>query len=281
MNWTAINTAIMGWMLASSGLTTGNVVWERNNKGRPPGNGPFLSLLLRSLGRIGQDWVDVEDNFLTLVDDDVDAVLFASNELTVTAHAYVSGDGPVQLTTTGTLPTGLALLTGYWIIVIDANTIQLAASFKDSKDAVLVPVTFSDDPAGTHTIEDTPTTVRAGIEVNYVQRGERSAILTVQYFRGHTAMATLADTPEAILEGIMANLNSQANRALLDPAVGILSFGNIIAGGVVFNSSIFEPRAIMDIRLSLQSEVIETGTYIERVLTEGTLDGDVHTNTIE
>lgn len=47
--------------------------------------------------------------------------------LTVTAHGYVAGAGPFRLTTAGTLPTGLALLTNYWVVsVIDANTITLS-----------------------------------------------------------------------------------------------------------------------------------------------------------
>jgi hypothetical protein len=47
--------------------------------------------------------------------------------ITVTAHGYTAGMGPFTLTTTGTLPTGLALLTQYWVAsVVDANTITLA-----------------------------------------------------------------------------------------------------------------------------------------------------------
>ena len=51
-----------------------------------------------------------------------------TNQITLTGHDFVTGETVVRLTTTDTLPTGLALLTDYWVIVIDANTIQLASS---------------------------------------------------------------------------------------------------------------------------------------------------------
>lgn len=46
--------------------------------------------------------------------------------ITITAHGYVAGAGPFTLTTTGALPTGLALNTRYWVAsVVDANTVTL------------------------------------------------------------------------------------------------------------------------------------------------------------
>lgn len=56
------------------------------------------------------------------------AALFASGTLTATNHKLFPGDGPIQLTTTTTLPTGLALATNYWAIVVDANNFKLATS---------------------------------------------------------------------------------------------------------------------------------------------------------
>src|SRR5438045_9044909 len=47
---------------------------------------------------------------------------------TATAHGLVTGTGPVVLTTSGTLPAGLALLTRYWPIVLTAYTFKLATS---------------------------------------------------------------------------------------------------------------------------------------------------------
>lgn len=93
----------------------------------------------------------------TITDDDVDAVVFASNQLTITGHALQTGDGPFQFTTTDTLPTGIELATDYWAIVIDANTIQIAASLDDALNGTAVA--FSDGGTGTHTLSDTADTM--------------------------------------------------------------------------------------------------------------------------
>lgn len=58
----------------------------------------------------------------TFVDGDVNV---GNEQITVTSHGYATGQGPIRLSTTGTLPTGLALSTDYFIIRVDSNTIQL------------------------------------------------------------------------------------------------------------------------------------------------------------
>lgn len=49
-----------------------------------------------------------------------------------------------QLTSTGTLPAGLATTTDYYIIVVDENTIQFAASLADSIAEPPVPIDITD-----------------------------------------------------------------------------------------------------------------------------------------
>ena len=93
-----------------------------------------------------------------IADDDVDTTDFANNELDITGHATETGDGPIQTSTSDTLPTGLALLTNYFVIKKDANTIQLATSRANALAGTAVA--FSDVGVGTHTIEDTATTTR-------------------------------------------------------------------------------------------------------------------------
>lgn len=90
---------------------------------------------------------------VTIADDDVDTVDNANNELDLTSHAYLSGDGPVQLTTSDTLPTGLSTGTNYFVHKVGSGTISLHTSRIDAitgSDAV----TFSDTGTGTHTIVD-------------------------------------------------------------------------------------------------------------------------------
>lgn len=66
-----------------------------------------------------------QDNVDTFVDGDVNVGL---DQIGLTTHSYVSNDR-VQLTTSGTLPAGLALSTNYYIIFVDANTVQLSLTF--------------------------------------------------------------------------------------------------------------------------------------------------------
>jgi hypothetical protein len=86
----------------------------------------------------------------TVAADDVNSVTHATEKLTVTGHLYNTGDGPFQLTTSGTLPAGYALATNYWIVVFDANTIGLASSLANAMAGTLVAITT--DGTGTHTI---------------------------------------------------------------------------------------------------------------------------------
>lgn len=72
----------------------------------------------------------------------------ALDTVTLAAHGMVTGDGPVQLRTSGTLPTGLSSTAYYWVIRIDANTFKLAVSYAAA--IALVPVLFASDGTGTH-----------------------------------------------------------------------------------------------------------------------------------
>ncbi len=97
---------------------------------------------------------------VTIADDDVDTVDFANNELDLTSHSYLTGDGPVRISAATTLATGLSATTDYWVRVVNANTIQLHTSLvgavEDSDQA-----TFSDGGTGTHTIADVQSSANA------------------------------------------------------------------------------------------------------------------------
>lgn len=95
--------------------------------------------------------VGVVQDQLAIASDDVDVVDFANNELDIATHGLLDGDGPLQLTTTGVLPTGLALLTDYYVINAGAGSISLALSVEDALEGTAI-VTFSDVGSGTHSI---------------------------------------------------------------------------------------------------------------------------------
>lgn len=93
-----------------------------------------------------------------LISDDVDTVDFANDELDITTHGLETGDGPLQLTTTTTLPAGLDLLTNYFVIKVNDGTIQLALTFADALAGTAV--TFSDAGIDTHTLTGTSAQTR-------------------------------------------------------------------------------------------------------------------------
>lgn len=74
-----------------------------------------------------------------------------TDAVTITAHGKVTGYGPVQLT--GTIPTGLAALTDYYIVRIDNNTVKFATTAELAFDGTPV-VDITVVAVGTCTVTD-------------------------------------------------------------------------------------------------------------------------------
>lgn len=85
----------------------------------------------------------------------------------------------VRLTTTGSLPAGLALATDYYVIRLTATTIQLASSLANAVAGS--PINFTTAGSGTHTITHTFTTRTLGN-----LGGEETHALTVAEIPAHT-----------------------------------------------------------------------------------------------
>jgi len=255
--WTDIEDAIFDWVVAATGLPEEQVLHEKGQTQRP--TEPYIGIQL-AIEKKGQDWINTVDKPLTLAADDVDVVDFANDELDVTGHAYVTGDGPVRLTTTGTLPTGLALDTDYWVIVIGVDTIQLAATFQDAINPVPVPVSFSDAGSGTHTINGTASTARAGEEIQHTVRGTRLLTITLQAYGGDP---TQDNRPAALLHNVMTkvilpSIADPLNAAGVSPAI----FSQVQELDVTIGSDI-DRRGLLTVTAHLAEEISEDGTYIE------------------
>jgi len=83
----------------------------------------------------------------------------ATERATKVAHGLLTGDGPIQLTNVGGAPpTGLALLTNYWIIWVSSSVFKFASSFANALAGTAVA--FSTDGTGTTTVADVATTSR-------------------------------------------------------------------------------------------------------------------------
>lgn len=73
----------------------------------------------------------------------------SGNIITITSHGLFTGQS-VTLTTTGSLPTGLAVSTTYYVIVTGVNTIQLASTLANARANPPVPITLSSAGSGTN-----------------------------------------------------------------------------------------------------------------------------------
>lgn len=91
-------------------------------------------------------------------------VSVSANTVTVPAHGYATGMKISGLTTTGTLPAGLALATVYYAIVVDANTLKFATSQANALAGTAVDITGYGSNAGTHTIT-VETTVAGSVKL--------------------------------------------------------------------------------------------------------------------
>lgn len=68
------------------------------------------------------------------------AASVSANHVTITAHGYPTGLVG-QLTSAGSLPTGLSLATNYFIIVVDANTVSFASSLANAQAGTAIAIT--------------------------------------------------------------------------------------------------------------------------------------------
>jgi hypothetical protein len=84
----------------------------------------------------------------------ITAVDTALDTLTSVAHGLVTGDGPGAVyAASGTLPTGLAGVTDYWVIRVDANTIKLASSSANALLGTAIDLTAAGSALGAGTLQ--------------------------------------------------------------------------------------------------------------------------------
>ena len=72
-----------------------------------------------------------------------------TDQATCSTHGYANGD-PIIVTSTTTLPTPLAESTEYYVIYVDPNTFQFAATYGDAVDGTAINLT--DTGTGTHSV---------------------------------------------------------------------------------------------------------------------------------
>ena len=113
----------------------------------------------------------------TFVDGGVDTT---QNEITSTAHGLVDGT-LIQLTSSGTLPGGLALATDYYVMRLDADTYRLSTTKYNAISGARISIT-SAGGGGTHTATPVVAMGTVGTVLRYFDSDKVSFDLTVLSF---------------------------------------------------------------------------------------------------
>ena len=269
MNLVSFEDGVVAWLAAVTGVAASRIWWDGQGVARPSTPGVWLSCsIISAVGR-GHDWVRWVPNPLVLAADQVEGVNLATNELALTGHAFLTGDGPLRLTSTGTPPTGLGEI-DLWAIRTGADAIQLADNYLDARAGT--PINLVDAGVGTHTIACTASTVRTGQEVLHKQEGLRRAVVSVQCFG---APAVGVNRGESVLERMRSKLRLPASRrALKNAGIGVGSIGTTQQLGDETNKVAFEPRAVCEVTFFATSSESEAGSRIDFAKATNTETGE-------
>jgi len=268
--WTTVEDAIQAWIVAGSGLAADHVIWSDQGGPRPVGQ--YVAMRVSILANRGRDWLDRVDKFITFADLTISSINVGADTFAIAGHGRVTGDGPMRIETSGgTAPADASgVLTGrdVWAIAVDANTVKLASTFQNAVAAVPVPIDVTSAGTGTNVLVDTPTTTRAGQEIEFRLRGPRRAVLELQCFGGApTGTGPIgASSPTSLLHDAIAShaLETRAS-ALAAAGIGVAGFDEAKSIPEIVDVVRFEPRAVAAVRLHLASEIVETATYVQIV----------------
>ncbi len=140
-----------------------------------------------------------------------------TEKITITAHGFNTGL-KVAATTNGVLPAGLSA-TNYWVIKIDADTIQLASSLANAEAGTPVNITAAAG-GGTHTL----TPAAAGSNVAKMQK----SVDGTNWVDVASQTVTIAtSTGSAMLE--IDNPNCPYVRVLYTPSAGAITLSAYLA----------------------------------------------------
>ena len=278
INWVAVQQALQQWVVSGSGLPAGSVYWGQQASGTqhaPRVAAPAIEMRLSvvdDVPGIGRPWLDQAVNPFSFGTLTVTAVSTGASTLTIPNHGLSSGDGPVQFASSGALPAPLLANTNYWVIAVDANTIQVCSTFLNTGGGdpgnTKTPITLTTTGSGTITCSSTGATLHAGNEIVTTARALVHMTLTLTCY---TLLGTGANMPTSILRHIGNRRELLSQRALLQAAsIGLNSFERVRALHGTQDAVLFEPRAVVEVHLNTPSEESENQTIITTVTGTGT-----------
>ena len=151
---------------------------------------------------------------LTYADNTIASLDHTTDVFNETAHGLKTGDGPIQLTTSGVLPAELALATNYWVIRTGADTFKVASSLANALAGTVVA--FGDNGTGTVSVVDVP--------------GSTGRIYWHSYGALPTPISLTVDRAfslrsfhrgKAVAYGVVGTLSAGALSAAVTPVIGV------------------------------------------------------------
>lgn len=269
VDWVAVQKTLQNYVVAATGLAANQVVWQQQDTSRRP-PAPAVELKLSNIAETGRTWADEVPNPLVFADITITAVDTGANTLAATAHGLLTGDGPVQFTTTGTLPAPLLADTDYWIVAPDADHLQVATSYVNTGGGQgstnpITTIDLTSAGSGTIRVVDTVDTLRAGQELLVIARGLLNVTLELHC---HTGPGVGMDMATSILHRVRSRREWPSLRQMLlapaqGPKIGMIDVERVRAILGTKDAVLFEPRAYLDIHLCVPSEEAEFETIIE------------------
>jgi hypothetical protein len=273
VDWLTLRQAIQRWVSAVAltySVPAESVFWAFKGKPRPPA--PYIEMGVTRERGLSHDWLTKEWNPLALAPQTLGTITVSSSSIPITAHTFLTGDGPVRLTTTGTLPAPLALATDYWVIKVDADHIALSATFAgtggkqpEGASNPTSPIILTTVGTGTHTIACTSDSLRAGQELIKSSNGLREVVIRLECFvpegQGTLAVQILGDVIASIplynseLDGAGLGMND-LGQAYSQNAV------QLVEGS---RGSVLEARALVDLTVYVTSRLSAYETIVETI----------------
>lgn len=277
VDWGTIEDAIHDWVTGASGIPATRVIWAQQGGNRP--DNTWIALNINTVSEVGVDWTEFGNYVWTFANQAVTVVNVGASSLTIPAHPFITGDGPVRLQNAGVVPGGLAVGVNYWVVVLDVNTIRLASSFQNSifpfDASAPVTIALSSAGTGTNSVIATATTDRVGQGVIAYTRATWLVSMSIQCF---ASVAEGALDPVSILAKVMLRARTSPTITALDKAgIGINDFTPVKSIGSAVSMTVFEPRAVMDFKFFLAAQVENYGDYIARVKVTNGNNGRVTT----
>lgn len=189
---------------------------------------------------------------------------------TASAHPILTGTGPFQLTTTGTLPGGLSTGTNYWGILVDSSHFSVASSFANAMAGIAI--VNSSLGSGTQTVSRQPGTLQTSTSlVTGVQQVNGSSVVNGnESVSGNQTIGGNLSVVGSISSGVVNTINVFASEWICDnPSLVVLttlSAGHIQITGGTSLVNVFAPirvpegKTLVDLILTYNPENVATFT---------------------